>query len=138
MKINGVIYLAAPYSSPDPLVEWTRYKTVCRAAAKLMAAGVAVFSPLENSIPAVQLGKLDLDHAGFMKIDKAILARCDELLVLALDGWRESKGVNEELAEAARLRMPYYLVREREIDRLPALSKNSVLYKRSRILPYRE
>lgn len=133
---NSVLYLAAPYSSPDPNIEWERYKKTCGAAARLMASGVAVFSPLANSIPAVHLGGLDIDHAAFLRIDKTILARCDELMVLALDGWRESKGVQMEVAEAIRLHLPIILVREDEIDSLPVLSKDSCFFKQSSILSY--
>ena len=133
---KGVIYLAAPYSSPNPYVEWTRYKKTCVAAARLMAEGIAVFSPLANTIPAVHLGGLDIDHAAFLRIDKTILVRCDELMILALDGWRESKGVQQEAAEAIRHYLPIILVKENEIDALPVLSKDSCFYKQSTILSY--
>ncbi len=133
---RGVIYLAAPYSSPDSYVEWSRYKKTCSAAARMMAEGIAVFSPLANTIPAVHLGGLDIDHAAFLRIDKTILARCDELLILALDGWRQSRGVQQEAAEAIRLHLPIILVKENEIDALPVLSKDSCFYKQSTILSY--
>ena len=42
------------------------------------------------------------------------LRRCDELVVLQLDGWRESEGVQTEMALAAALgKRVGYLIEER-------------------------
>lgn len=47
------------------------------------------------------------------------MRHCSELMILTLDGWNESVGVQAELTEAIRLRMPIHLVHENEIERLP-------------------
>ena len=135
---NKLIYLAAPYSAPERKTEKRRFKTTCEVQAKLMAAGYAVFSPLANSIPAVELGNLQIDHADFMRFDNIILRRCDELLVLALDGWRESKGVQEEIQEAIALRKPVLVIHEDELEELPFLNEKCNAFGRSKILPYRK
>ncbi len=131
-----LLYLSAPYSDPDPDVQQRRYTLTCRAAAKLMKAGLAVISPLANSIPSVELGGLELDHAGFMRIDDIILRRCDELVVLALDGWQCSKGVTEEIFSAIAQHKPVVLVHECDIDALPILRDKTEYYRRSTILQY--
>ena len=135
---NKLIYLAAPYSALDRKTEKKRFKKVCEVQAKLMTAGYAVFSPLANSIPAVELGNLQIDHSDFMRFDNIILRRCDELLVLALDGWRESKGVQEEIQEAIALRKPVLVLHEDDINDLPVLNKKCNAFGRSKILPYRK
>jgi hypothetical protein len=83
-----ILYLACPYSHNDPMLRQQRYHLTCRTAAKLMKASIVVFSPLANTIPAIEIGGLELEHSEFMSIDLAILMRCEELLVLALDGCR--------------------------------------------------
>ena len=40
------------------------------------------------------------------RIDRAYLARCDEVVVLMLDGWQESTGVRAEIALARDLGKP--------------------------------
>lgn len=135
---NKLIYLAAPYFAPDRKTEKKRFKTTCEVQAKLMTAGYAVFSPLANSIPAVEFGNLQIDHADFMRFDNILLRRCDELLVLALDGWRESKGVQEEIQEAIALRKPVLVIHETDINDLPVLNEKCNAFGRSKILPYRK
>ena len=135
---NKLIYLAAPYSAPDRKTENKRFKTTCEVQAILMRNGIAVFSPLANSIPAVELGGLQIDHADFMRFDNIVLRRCDELLVLALDGWRESKGVQEEIQEAIALRKPVLVIHEEDIKYLPVLNEKCNAFGHSKIFPYRK
>ncbi|MDO5566572.1 MAG: DUF1937 family protein [Planctomycetia bacterium] len=135
---NKVIYLAAPYSAPDHKTEKMRFKTTCEVQAKLMTARYAVFSPLANSVPAVELGNLEIDHADFMRFDSTMLRRCDELLVLALESWRESKGIQEEIQEAIALRKPVLVIQQGDIPDLPYLNERCNVFGRSKILPYRK
>ena len=128
-----MIYLASPYSHIDPAIRQYRYKQACRATAKLIATGIPVFSPLCNSVPAVELGGLETNHDGFMAIDIPILHRCDEILVIALDGWSESKGVRREMFEALALQKPIVQIKEADIDRLPAIPKTARRYLKSNI-----
>ena len=135
---NKILYLAAPYSASDHKTEKRRFKKTCEVQAKLMTAGIAVFSPLANSIPAVELGGLAINHAEFMRFDNIILRRCNEVLVLALDGWQESKGVQEEINEAIALRKPVLVIHEEDFDNLPFISEKCNAFGRSNILQYRK
>ena len=128
-----MLYLASPFSHPATEVREYRYKKACRATAKLMAAGIPVFSPLCNSVPAVELGGLEAEHSTFMQIDIPILQRCDEVLVLCIDGWTASKGVRREMFEALRLRKPITLIEEADIEHLPAIPKHARKYLTSSI-----
>jgi len=128
-----MIYLISPYTHSDPAVQYHRYRQACRATAKLMAAGIPVFSPLCNSVPAVELGGLEMDHDGFMEIDLPLLHRCDEVLVIGLDGWAESKGVRREMFEALALRKPVVQIEEADIERLPAIPKTARTFLKSNI-----
>jgi hypothetical protein len=100
-----MIYLASPYSHPDLTVRERRFHAACRAAAALLRAGHAVFSPIAHSHHLVEHG-LPGDWTFWQQFDRELLARCDEVLVLMLDGWEESVGVREEIRIARELDKP--------------------------------
>jgi hypothetical protein len=97
-----MIYLASPYSHPDPAVREQRFQAACRAVADLICSGQAVFSPIVHSH---RLG-LPTDWAFWEPFDQAHLVRCDELAVLTLPGWEDSVGVAAEIALARALGQP--------------------------------
>lgn len=108
----SVVYLASPYSYPDPAVREGRFQAACRAAARLIKAGRIVFAPVVHSHPIAQYG-LPTDWPDWETQDRAHLARCDELVVLLLDGWQESRGVQAEIRIAGELGKPVrYLATE--------------------------
>jgi hypothetical protein len=100
-----VIYLASPYSHPDPAVREQRFREACRAAAMLLRAGHAVFSPIANTHPLVEYG-LPTDWSFWEWHDREHLARCDGVVVLLLDGWEESVGVRQEIRIARTMGKP--------------------------------
>jgi hypothetical protein len=95
-----MIYLASPYSHPDPLVRQVRFDAACRAAAKLIHAGQPVFAPIIQGHPLVRYG-VPSDWTFWEPLAHDYLRRCDEVVVLTFDGWRESEGVQSEMAMAA-------------------------------------
>jgi len=102
-----MIYLASPYSDPDPAVRQQRFEAACRAAAALLAKGQPVFSPIAHSHPIALHGGLDpLDHHIYMPTDQAVLCMCSEVVVLMLPGWDKSQGLLAEIRAAVRRRMP--------------------------------
>lgn len=100
-----MIYLASPYSHPDPAIRQQRYEAVCIAAAALMRNGVYVFSPIAHSHGIAAHG-LGLDWAAWAKYDRDMLGRCDALWVLILDGWDASTGIAGEIEIAAEFVKP--------------------------------
>jgi hypothetical protein len=104
----STIYLASPYSHTDPAVTHARFKAACRAAAKLMGDGHAVFSPIAHShVVADELpDALRLDHEFWMAQDLPILERCERVIVLKLDGWLKSRGVGREILHAVQHGIP--------------------------------
>ena len=97
-----MIYLAAPYSSPDIEVRQTRYEMACKATAELLREGKIIFSPIVHSHPLTDHG-LPGDWAFWQKVDTHMLRKSDRLLVLMMPGWKESIGVQAEIALAERL-----------------------------------
>ena len=100
-----MIYLASPYSHPDPAVREKRFRAACQVTAELIRAGDAVIAPVVQGHPLAAFG-LPTDWHFWETLDRHQLARCDEVVVLMLDGWRESVGVQTEIRIAAELGKP--------------------------------
>lgn len=114
-----MIYLASPYSHADPAIREARFHAACRATAALLRAGLVVFSPIVHSHPLVAFA-LPTGWDFWERIDRAYLARCDELVVLTLDGWDESAGVRAEIALARDVGKPVRFLGVDVTDRGPS------------------
>lgn len=106
------IYLASPYSHPDPAVREARYKAACKKAAEYLVEGKPVFAPIVHSHPLTEFmaPELCMDFDFWMRADLAILKDAAELHVLMLDGWHTSRGVNREVEYADQIGIPIYRV----------------------------
>jgi hypothetical protein len=100
-----VIYIASPYSHPDPTVREARYDAVCEHAASMLRDGRLVYSPVAHSHPLAARG-LPGDWSFWARHNAAMLARCTALAVLTLPGWEQSEGVAAEVEIARRLGLP--------------------------------
>lgn len=102
-----MIYLASPYSHSDPAVMEERFDAACKAAGYLMTQGHHVFSPIAQCHPiAMRTPGMPTDWQFWKAYDEQVIAACDELWVLMLDGWQESRGVAAEKEIAFRLGKP--------------------------------
>lgn len=102
------IYLATPYTHPDPAVRRARFESVTRAAGALMQRGFVVFSPITMGHP---ISEACADIPGdFAYWETACLSYLSDwataLMVLTLDGWKESRGVVKEIAAARERGLP--------------------------------
>ena len=104
------IYIAAPYSHPDPAVEQERFELVTRAAGWLMRCGYAVFSPVSHSHPVAQSVDLPRSWWFWQAQDLPFMRVCDALYILALEGWEQSIGVAAEIAHAKTVGIPITLM----------------------------
>jgi len=104
------IYLAAPYSHPEVHVREWRVRRVDKKAAELMMEGNLVFSPLSHSHPISKHCTVDpCDHDFWLRQDLWVLDICDEMHVLCLPGWDESRGIQTEIehAESKEIKVVY-------------------------------
>jgi hypothetical protein len=107
-----LIYLATPYSHPDPAVRQQRYDQAKCITVELLEDGHLVISPIVHShYLTIDIG----EHLAFTEVygfnnwselDLRILSMCDKLVVVKMDGWNESKGIIAEVEEAKRLGIP--------------------------------
>lgn len=106
----SLIYLASPYTHSDPETVDLRYRVACAAAAILMEEGHTVFSPIAHShaIADHLPDALRFNHDHWLRQDFAILEHCDELHVLPLPGWRDSRGVSTEIHFANARQIPVF------------------------------
>jgi hypothetical protein len=101
--MTPLIYLASPYSDPDPLVRQQRFDAVCKVAARFMREGHFVFSPIAHTHPIAKAGELPLGYDYWHRYDERMFLACDALWVLMLPGWEESMGVRAEIEAAHSL-----------------------------------
>lgn len=111
-------YLAVPYSykNENPLVEnqikELRFLEATKAAAWLMNLHAwNVFSPITHSHPLHVHAEMRGDWEFWKRIDTEFLCLSGRIVVLGLDGWRESTGVTAELKIADELRIPKYFLK---------------------------
>lgn len=85
-----------------------RFEAVNKFAAELMRGDpdTIVFSPISHTHPISMAGELPCEWEYWEKFDTAFLTHSKELIVLMLDGWEDSKGVNAEIKIAERLGIP--------------------------------
>jgi hypothetical protein len=106
---TGLVYMASPYSDPDPAVMHERFAAACRNAARFMRLGVKLFSPIAHFHPIAQFG-LPKNWAFWQEYDRVILGHCDGMLVLLLPGVEDSKSLAAEIAIAKQMGMPILAV----------------------------
>jgi nucleoside 2-deoxyribosyltransferase len=93
-----LIYLASPYSHPYPSVRNARFDAVCRVAAQLMSRGLLIFSPIAHSHPIACAGDLPTGFDFWERYDRAHMDACGGMIVVMMDGWETSTGVQAEIA----------------------------------------
>jgi len=91
-----MIYLASPYSHPNPAVMKLRSDRVCQAAAQFMNQGDLIFAPIAHSHHVADYG-CPREWKYWKVFDTEFLIFCNEMWVLMLPGWRESEGVTDEI-----------------------------------------
>lgn len=93
----NLIYLATPYTNYPRGLDGA-FIDASRIAGRLIQDGHAVFSPICHSHPIAKFGGIDaIDHDLWMRIDRVMWDRCDELLVAKLPGWDQSRGIAKEI-----------------------------------------
>ena len=107
------IYLACPYSHADMEIVERRVMAVNAWAGKLMRQGHCVFSPLSHSHPIAMtmVGQSHMDTNFWLAQDLPMLVDwADEMWVLKLEGWEQSKGIHIETVAAWEFDIPVYYI----------------------------
>lgn len=116
-----LVYLATPYSRyPDGLE--AAFVDAAKLAARLLNAGVRVYSPICHGHPLSVHGELDaLDHSIWLPFDEAMMSVSDALAVAMMPSWKKSKGIQYEIDYFDLARKPVFYL---EPGTLEVLSKD--------------
>jgi len=107
-------YLASPYSHDNPNMRKERYEAVNDTTIILLNQNVYAFSPITYNHP-MERHSLPTNWEFWMPYDIAFLERCDMVIVLTLDGWKESVGVTAEIEKAVSLGIPVIYLNPEEV-----------------------
>lgn len=107
MTKAGLVYVAAPYSDSNPSIVDQRMIDYCKADAYLLSQGYFTIAPL--------LKHYVKDHASlpdnwdyWKNYCKANLNHCESMIVIMLEGWNESEGVQAEIRLCYEYNIPIY------------------------------
>ena len=105
---SELTYLAVPYSHSDRYVRVARWIAANQTAAKLMAVGQYIFSPISHTHPIAEAsnGALPVGWDYWEKFDRQYLSFCKKIIVLRIPGWEESKGVQAEIKIGTEMGIP--------------------------------
>lgn len=116
-----ISYLASPYSHRSPAIRRMRYLAALTATKELMLAGKIVYSPIVHWHMQVVLYDMPYDHLTWKKQNDAMMNVCSELLLLQIDGWKESRGVRDEVDSFTNNNKPILHYWIKGIDKFKAL-----------------
>ena len=114
------IYLACPYSHPDPAVRQQRFEEVNKFAAKLMGAGLTVYSSISHTHPIALAGDLPKGWDYWQRLDREFMRACSTLVILDLPGTKESVGVRGEIDLAIEFGIQWFRVFPEDADMVVA------------------
>lgn len=91
------VYLASPYSHTDFNIRHQRHAQVASAVLEISRHLVPVYSPIVHWHAIAVEHSLPFDAEFWRTQNEPLIKSCDELWVLCIDGWRQSKGIGIEL-----------------------------------------
>ncbi len=101
-------YLATPCSKYLDGID-AAFAHAAKLAARLLARGLKIYSPIAHTYPLATYGVLDpYDMRIWRPLNETMLAACQVLIVAHIDGWEESSGMAHEIERATQWRMPIY------------------------------
>lgn len=114
-----MIYLASPHAHPEATIRHDRFYAAMRATAIILKRGEFVYSPIVHCHEMAILHNMEtMDFKYWQAFDEHMIGLSDEIQVLCIDGWRESRGVQSEIkfAEANLIPVSYIDHEARHID----------------------
>lgn len=98
-----MIYIACPYTHPDPDVALQRIEQATLVELALLESGRVPYNALRVS--AGITGRA-VPPMGWREFDLEILKLCDLMVVVMIEGWDRSKGVDLEVESAVSQDIP--------------------------------
>lgn len=96
-RVDTFWYVATPYSKYPEGIK-IAFQVAARATAELVKARAQVFCPIVHSHPVAVLGGLDCkDTAFWLRTNRPFMVLAHGMLVVMMEGWKESEGIKEEI-----------------------------------------
>ncbi len=105
-----MIYVASPYSHPDLAVRGDRYQKVMDYCYHCLLNKINVYSPILHFHAMSLRFQLPATQEPYHRHNVEMMEICEDMHVLALDGWRESRGLADEIRFFRRWTKPIKLV----------------------------
>lgn len=102
-----MIYLASPYSGTVEQMQ-ERYLAAEASLAYWLLAGKIVYSPIVQCHALAARYEMPTDFNFWQHHNRGMLRVAEELWLLTLDGWTESKGVTAETTFAQQCGIPVF------------------------------
>ena len=103
---SGYYYVGSPYSNFPGGID-AAYDEICRVMAKFVAAGVSAWSPIAHCHSIAKVGGLNpLDHKIWLPFCGPMMTAAKGLIVAKLPTWKDSFGLNQEIAYFGSARRP--------------------------------
>lgn len=103
MKLTKLIYLASPYSHKGEFIRNMRYNLITKITGKLQDrypyAFIGPITQSHNTAPYME--SPNTEFTSWAIRDLTYISRSDEMWVVMIDGWKESKGVQAEIEFAS-------------------------------------
>lgn len=101
-----MIYLASPYSHPDRVIRNQRFLCALNYSNRCLKRGESIFSPIVYGHVFAEFGLAKTDHLSWLSFNETMLGLASEIRVLTLPGWKDSLGIEHELAFAEARGIP--------------------------------
>jgi len=106
-------YLAGPYTHESKAIMNEREIQHSKCAVALKNQGMAVYAPIPETTSLAKLGGMqETNWESWRDHDLNMLDRCDELLIMNINGWIQSKGVRGEVKFALQKGLPVHIIPE--------------------------
>lgn len=113
--LPGLIYVATPYTD-YPLGHHAAAYDAARATAALMRKGLRAVSPIAHSHAVATVGNLDLVDGDFwQRQDAPLVEAASACVVVMLEGWMDSRGVQHEIGAFRAAGKPVVFVEPEEL-----------------------
>jgi hypothetical protein len=116
VPLMSYTYLASPYSHPDASVRETRYHEAVDCVAWMIKNEIWVYAPIVHCHFVALKHALPTDAKTWQDYNHAMIRASRHLSILAVGGWRESKGVAEEIEFAREIGRPVTYAMRRADD----------------------
>lgn len=114
-----MIYVASPYTHPDPQVRATRARVAEVFSVDMVMKGHHVYSPIASWHHLATRFQMPKEYTFWRLFNISLLKKADELWVLDIPGWEKSVGVTDEIREAVDRAIPHKMFNHITFEEVP-------------------